>query len=66
MFLQTTVIDKFVPALFENAGIGDPITAAQNQRFIKRCNRRLIAAFLKNAGIGLLISLRRKDLSQRF
>ena len=27
-FLQTAVIDKPVPALFENAGIGNPITAA--------------------------------------
>ena len=51
-FLQTAVIDKSVPALFENAGIGNPITTVQNQRFIKRCNRRPIAAFFKNAGIG--------------
>ena len=41
-----------VPAFFENAGIGNPITAAQNQRFKKRCNRRPITAFFKNAGIG--------------
>ena len=51
-FLQTAVIDKLVPALFENTGIGNPITAAENRRFIKRCNKRPIAAFLKNAGIG--------------
>ena len=51
-FLRTAVIDKPVPAFFENAGIGNPITAAQNQRFKKRCNRRPITAFLKNAGIG--------------
>ena len=51
-FLQTAIIDKSVPALFQNAGIGNPIMAAQNQRFIKRCNRRPIAAFFKNAGIG--------------
>ena len=51
-FLQTAIIDKPIPALLENAGIGNPITAAQNQRFTKRCNRRPIAAFFKNAGIG--------------
>ena len=51
-FLRTAVIDKLVPAFFENAGIGNPITAAQNQRFKKRCNRRPITTFLKNAGIG--------------
>ena len=50
--LQTAVIDKPVPALFENTGIGNPITAVENRRFIKRCNKRPIAAFLKNAGIG--------------
>ena len=44
-FLRTAVIDKHVPVFFENAGIGNPITAAQNQR-------RPITAFLKNAGIG--------------
>ena len=27
-FLRTAVIDKPVPAFFENAGIGNPITAA--------------------------------------
>ena len=41
-----------VLAFFENAGIGNPIIAAQNQRFKKRCNRRPITAFFKNAGIG--------------
>ena len=51
-FLQTTIIDKPVPALFENAGIGNPITAAQNRRFTKHYNKRPIAAFFKNAGIG--------------
>ena len=51
-FLRTAVINKPVPAFFENAGIGNPITAAQNQRFKKRCNRRPITAFFKNAGIG--------------
>ena len=51
-FLQTAVIDKPVPALFENAGIGNPITATQNRRFTKRCNRRPIVAFFKNVGIG--------------
>ena len=51
-FLQTAVIDKPVPALFENTGIGNPITAAQNRRFTKRCNKSPIAAFFKNAGIG--------------
>ena len=51
-FLRTAVIDKPIPAFFENAGIGNPITAAQNQRFKKRCNRRHITAFFKNAGIG--------------
>ena len=51
-FLRTAVIDKPIPAFFENAGIGNPITATQNQRFKKRCNRRPITAFLKNAGIG--------------
>nr|XP_023892888.1 uncharacterized protein LOC112004883 [Quercus suber] len=51
-FFQTATIDKLVPALFENAGIGNPIAAAQNRRFIKRCNRRPIEAFFKNAGIG--------------
>ena len=50
--LQTAVIDKSVPTLFENAGIGNPIMAAQNQRFIKRYNRRPIAAFFKNTDIG--------------
>ena len=49
-FLQTSVIDKPVPALFENASIRNPITMAQNQRFTKRCHRRPIAAFFKNAG----------------
>ena len=47
-FLYTAVIDKSVLTLFENAGIGNPITAAQNQR----CNRRPIVAFFKNASIG--------------
>ena len=51
-FLRTAVIDKPVSAFFENAGIGNPITAAQNQHFTKRCNKRPIVAFLKNAGIG--------------
>ena len=51
-FLRTTVIDKPVLAFFENAGIGNPITAAQNQLFTKRCNKSPIAAFFKNAGIG--------------
>ena len=51
-FLRTTVIDKPIRAFFENASIGNPITAAQNQRFTKRCNKRPIAAFFKNAGIG--------------
>jgi len=51
-FLQTAVIDNSVPALFENVGIGNPITATQNRHFTKRCNRRPIAAFFKNAGIG--------------
>ena len=37
---------------FENAGIGNPITAAQNQRFKKCCNRRPITTFFKNSGIG--------------
>ena len=27
-FLRTAVIDKPVPAFFENAGVGNPITAA--------------------------------------
>jgi len=49
-FLQTVVIDKLVPALFENASIRNPITVAQNQRFTKCCHRRPIAAFFKNAG----------------
>ena len=52
MFLQIVVIDKLVPALFENVGIGNPIMAAQNWRFTKHCNRRPIMAFFKNAGIG--------------
>ena len=52
MFLRIVVIDKPVLAFFENAGIGNPITATQNQRFKKRCNRRPIVAFFKNAGIG--------------
>ena len=51
-FLRTAIIDKPVPAFFENAGIGNPITMAQNQRFKKHCNRRPIMVFLKNAGIG--------------
>ena len=50
--LQTAAIDKLVPMLFENVGIGNPITATQNRRFSKRCNRRPIVAFFKNAGIG--------------
>ena len=50
-FLQIAVIDKPVPAFFENASIGNPITTAQNQRFTKRCNKRPIAAFFKNASI---------------
>ena len=29
-FLRTTVIDKPVPAFFENTSIGNPIIAAQN------------------------------------
>ena len=45
-FLRTAVIDKPVLAFFENVGIGNPITVAQNQRFKKRCNRRPIPAFL--------------------
>ena len=56
-FLQTAVIDKLVLALFENAGIGNPM-AAQNQRFTKHCNRRPIMAFFKNAGIGSSKALR--------
>ena len=51
-FLQTAVIDKLVPVLFENARIGNPIMAAQNRYFTNCCNRRSIAAFFKNAGIG--------------
>jgi len=50
--LKTTVIEKSLPALFETAGIGNPITIAQNRRFINRCNRRPIEAISKNAGIG--------------
>ena len=50
-FLRTAVIDKPIPAFFENAGIGNSITAAQNQGFKKRCNRRPITTFFKNAGI---------------
>ena len=41
-----------VPTLFENAAIGNPIVAAQNRRLTNHCNRRPIAAFFKNAGIG--------------
>ena len=52
MFLQTTIIDKSVLALFENTGRGNPITATQNRRFTKHCNRRPITAFFKNVGIG--------------
>ena len=51
-FLKTAVIKKLVPALFETDDIGNPITVAQNQRFINRCNRRPIEAISKNAGIG--------------
>ena len=56
--LKTAVIDKPIPALFESTGIGNPITAAQNRRFKNRCNKRLIAAVFKNAGIGSLIVLK--------
>ena len=58
MFLQIVVIDKLVPVLFENAGIGNPIMAAQNWHFTKHCNRRPIMAFFKNAGIGSSKALR--------
>ena len=57
-FLQTVVIGKLVPTLFENAGIGNLITAAQNQCFTKCCNMRPIAAFFKNASIGSPKALR--------
>ena len=38
--------------LFETAGIGNPIMAAQNWYFINRCNKRPIATVSKNASIG--------------
>ena len=50
--LKTAVIEEPVETLFETAGIGNPITTAQNQRFINHCNRRPIAAVSKNVGIG--------------
>ena len=56
--LNIAVLDKPVPILFESADIGNPITAAQNRRFKNRCNKRLIAAVFKNAGIGSLIVLK--------
>ena len=58
VLLKTAVIDKLVPALFESAGIGNPIMAAQNWHFTKHCNRRPIMAFFKNAGIGSPKALR--------
>ena len=50
--LKTTVIEEPVAALFENAGIGNPITAAHNWCFINCCNRKPIAVVFKNDGIG--------------
>ena len=57
ILLKTTVIEKPVPAFFETAGIGNPITADQNRRFTNCCNRRPIATIFKNAGIGSPIAL---------
>ena len=51
MLLKIVVIEELVTALSEIAGIGNPITAAQNWRFINRCNRRPITAISKNAAI---------------
>ena len=50
--LKIAVIEKPVLALFETTRIENPITVAQNWRFINRCNRRPIAAVSKNPGIG--------------
>ena len=42
--------------LFENAGIGNPITVAQNWCCINCCNRKPIAVVFKNDGIGSSIA----------
>ena len=55
--LKTAVIDKLVPALFESAGIGNPIMVAQNQHFTNRYNRKPIVVVFKYIGIGSLITL---------
>ena len=52
MLLKIAIIEKPIPALFETTGIENPITVAQNRRFINHCNRRSIVAVSKNAGIG--------------
>ena len=50
--LKIAIIEKPIPALFETTGIENPITVAQNRRFINHCNRRSIVAVSKNANIG--------------
>ena len=52
MYVLALQKNRPVLAFFENAGIGNPITVAQNRRFTKHYNRRPIATFLKNAAIG--------------
>ena len=54
--MKIAVIEDPVAALFETVGIGNPITPAQNRRFINRYSRRPIAAVFKNNGIGSSIA----------
>ena len=57
MLLKTTIIEEPVAALFETAGIGNPITAFQHRRFIYRYNRRPITTVSKTVGIGSSIAV---------
>ena len=56
MFFKIAAIEKPIPTLFETVGIGNPIMAAQNRRFINHCNRRPIAVVSKYVGIGCPIA----------
>ena len=65
MFLQTTVIDKPIPALFENASIGNPITTAQNWRSMSRTYLLFVNLFTTtmNATYNFLITQKKKKNS---